>query len=129
MPGAVSNYLENALLNHVFRGVAYTSPTAIYVALYTSDPTDADIGTEVSGGGYARQQVTFNAPSDGVITNTADIVFPEATADWGTITHLGLRDAATAGNLLWYGPVVQSRLILTGDQLVIKAGTISVSLD
>jgi len=129
VPGAVSDYLENALLNHVFRGVAYTAPTAIYLALYTSDPTDADTGTEVSGGGYARQQVTFTAPSNGVITNTADIVFPEATADWGTITHLGLHDAVTGGNLLWHGPVVQSRLILTGDQLVIKAGTISVTLD
>ena len=59
MPGAVSDYLENALLNHVFRGVAYTAPTAIYLALYTSDPTDANTGTEVSSGGYARQQVTF----------------------------------------------------------------------
>lgn len=126
---AVSDYLENALLDHVFRGTAYTSPTAIYVALYTSDPTDADSGTEVSGGGYARQSVTFNAPSGGVITNSADIVFPEATADWGTITHIGLRDAATLGNLLWHGAVTQSRLILAGDQLIIKAGTLTVSLD
>ncbi len=126
---AISNYLENALLNHVFRNTAYTSPTAIYVALYTSDPTDADVGTEVSGGGYARQQVIFNAPSNGAITNSANIVFPEATADWGTITHIGLRDASSLGNLLWYGPARESRLVLTGDQAIIKAETLNVSLD
>lgn len=127
--GAVSNLLENALINHVFRNVVYTPPAAIYVALYTSDPTDADTGTEVSGGGYSRQAVTFNEPTDGKASNVDDIVFPEAETDWGTVTHIGLRDDATAGNLLWHGPVTQSRLILAGDQLIIKAGTLVVGLD
>jgi len=94
---ALSDYLENKLLDHALGTAAYTMPT-VYVALYTSDPTDADTGTEVSGGGYARQTVTFNAASGGSASNAGDITFPQATADWGTITHIGLRDAATGGN-------------------------------
>lgn len=125
---AISNYLENALINAVLRNTAYTSPTTVYVALYTSDPTDADTGTEVSGGGYARQAVTFAAPSDGATSNTADITFPEATASWGTVTHVGIRDAATAGNLLFHAALTVSKAIAAGDQLIIKAGDLDVSL-
>jgi len=126
---AISNYLEDALINHVFRNTAYTPPETIYVALYTTDPTDADTGTEVSGGDYARQAVTFAVPSDGATSNTADITFPEATANWGTITHVGLRDAATGGNLLWYGALTDSKTILAGDQFIFKADQLTVSLD
>jgi hypothetical protein len=71
-----SNYLENALINAVLRNTTYTSPATVYVSLYTSDPTDADSGTEVSGGSYARTAVTFGAPSNGVSTNSADVTFP-----------------------------------------------------
>ncbi|MGQ9698975.1 MAG: phage tail fiber protein [Armatimonadota bacterium] len=127
--GAISDYLEAALLNHVFRGVTYTPPTTLYVALYTSDPTDADTGTEVSGGGYVRQTVTFTTPSGGDVQNTTDIVFPTATASWGTITHVGIRDAATGGNLLYYGPLSVSKTIGAGDTFKIPAGQLVISLD
>lgn len=127
--GALSNYLEAALLNAVLRNIPYTSPATVYLALYKSDPTDADTGTEVSGGGYARQPVTFTAPSNGQVSNSADVIFPVATADWGTVTHVGIRDAATGGNLLWYGPLQVSKTILINDQLIIKAGDLVVSLD
>ena len=80
-----SNYLENALINAVLRATTYTSPATVYVSLWTSDPTDAGSGTEVSGGSYARTSVTFGAPSDGVTTNNADVTFPTATASWGTV--------------------------------------------
>lgn len=126
---AISNYLENALINHVFRNVSYTPPATIYVALYTTNPTDADVGVEVSGGGYVRQAVTFVAPSSGATSNATDVVFPEATTDWGTITHLGLRDADIGGNLLWYGPLSTSKTVLAGDQLIFKAGQLTISLD
>jgi hypothetical protein len=123
----MSNFLENKLVDHVLRNVAYTPPTTVYVALYTSNPTDADTGTEVSGGGYVRQAVTFTAPSDGATSNSADIVFPVATADWGTITHIGLRDAATLGNLLLYGALTVPKTIQSGDQFKILAGDLDVT--
>ena len=124
----MSNYLENALVNATLRNTTYTSPAAVYVALYTTDPTDADAGTEVSGGSYLRQAATFGAPSNGVSTNSADITFPVATANWGTITHIGIRDASSAGNLLYYGALSASKTINTGDQFKITAGNLSVTL-
>ena len=95
----MSNYLENALINATLRNTSYTSVATIYVALYTTDPTDADTGTEVTGGSYARTSVTFAAPSNGVSLSSADCTFPTCTAAWGTVTHMGLRDASTAGNV------------------------------
>ncbi len=105
------------LINDIYR----TNP--VYLALYTSDPTVNDTGTEVSGGDYARQEITFSAPAaeSGKQTskNTTEIQFPVATADWGTITHIGIRDAATAGSLISFGPLETSRTILSGDRFVI----------
>lgn len=127
--GALSDYLENKLLDHVLRNVAYTSPTTIYVALFTSAPSDAGGGTEVSGGGYARQAVTFSAASGGATSNSADVTFPTATANWGTITHIGLFDASTGGNLLLWGALTTSKTISTGDVLKIPAGDLDITLD
>jgi hypothetical protein len=126
---SMSDYLENALLNAVLRNTPYTSPSQVYVALFTSDPTDAGTGTEVSGGGYARQAVTFNAPSNGQVTNASDILFPIATASWGTVTHVGIYDAQTGGNLLFSGALTTSKTISANDQLKIAAGSLSISLD
>lgn len=123
----LSNYLENELFDHVLRNASYTSPTTVYLALYTDDPTDADSGTEVSGGSYARQAVTFTAPSDGAGDNTANITFPEATGDWGAITHVGIRDASTAGNLLFHSPTTVTKTILTGDTYQVNTGDLDVS--
>ena len=78
----MSNYLENGLLNAVLRATSYTSPTTVYVGLYTSDPGEGNTGTEVSGGSYARKSATFNAPSNGVCTNSAAVEFDQATASW-----------------------------------------------
>ena len=126
----MSNYLENALINVTLRATSYTAPTTVYVALYTTDPTDADIGTEVStsGTGYARTAVTFAAPSNGVSTNSADVTFPTATASFGTVTHIGLRDASTAGNLLYHTPLDASKTIASGDIFKISTGNLSVTL-
>jgi len=123
-----SNFLENALINAVLRNTTYTSPATVYVSLYTSDPTDADTGTEVSGGSYARTAVTFGAPSNGVSTNSADVTFPVATASWGTITHMGLHDASTSGNLLFHSPLDTSKTIDSGDIFKFSSGNISVTL-
>ncbi len=123
-----SNYLENALINAVLRNTSYTSPATVYVSLYTSDPTDADSGTEVSGGSYARTSVTFGAPSNGVSTNSADVTFPTCTASWGTVSHIGIHDASTAGNLLFHTPLDTSKTIDSGDIFKITTGNLSVTL-
>jgi len=124
----MSNFLENALVNATLRNTTYTSPATVYVALYTSDPTDADTGTEVTGGSYARTSVTFAAPSNGVSLSSADVTFPTCTAGWGTVTHIGLRDASTAGNLLYHTPLDSSKTIDTGDIFKISTSNLSVTL-
>ena len=124
----MSNYLENALINATLRNTSYTSPTTVYVALYTSDPTDADTGTEVSGTSYARQSVTFGSPSNGVTTNSAAVEFPQAGGSWGTVTHIGIRDASTSGNLLYHTALDASKAISTGDVFRIASGSLSVTL-
>ena len=123
-----SNYLENALINAVLRNTSYTSPATVYVSLYTSDPTDADSGTEVSGGSYARTAVTMGAPSNGVSTNSADVTFPTCTASWGTVSHIGIHDASTGGNLLFHTPLDTSKTIDSGDIFKITSGNLSVTL-
>ena len=123
-----SNFLENALINATLRATTYTSPATVYVSLYTSDPTDADSGTEVSGGSYARTSVTFDAPSNGVTQNSADVTFPTATASWGTVTHIGIHDASTSGNLLFHTPLDTSKTIDSGDIFKITTGNLSVTL-
>ena len=123
-----SNFLENALINAVLRNTTYTSPATVYVSLYTTDPTDADTGTEISGGSYARTAVTMGAPSNGVSTNSADVTFPTATASWGTVTHIGIHDASTAGNLLFHTPLDTSKTIDSGDIFKITTGNLSVTL-
>lgn len=123
----MSNYLENALINATLRNTSYTSPAVVYLALYTNDPTDADTGTEVTGNGYVRQSITFGAPSNGVSTNSAAIEFPQATGSFGTVTHVGIRDALTAGNLLYHTPLDASKTIATGDVFRVASGSLSVS--
>ena len=123
-----SNYLENALINAVLRNTSYTSPATVYVSLYTTDPTDADSGTEVSGGSYARTAVTFGAPSNGVSTNSADVTFPTCTVSWGTVSHIGIHDASTSGNLLFHTPLDTSKTIDSGDIFKITTGNLSVTL-
>jgi hypothetical protein len=124
----MSNYLENALINATLRNTSYSSPATVYVALYTTDPTDADTGTEVSGGSYARTAVTFGAPSDGVSTNNAAVEFPTCTSSWGTITHIGIRDASTSGNLLYHTALDVSKAIDVDDIFRITTGNLSVTL-
>lgn len=125
---AMSDYLENAIINATLRGTAYTSPTTVYLALFTSDPTDAKTGTEVTGGAYARQTIAFNAPSNGMAVSSADVLFPVATASWGTVTHIGIMDALTGGNLLYHGQLTNTKTIATDDQLKIAAGDVSITL-
>lgn len=133
MAGAMSNYLEEKILNAIFRNQTFSSPTDVYIGLYTSDPTDNDSGTEVTGGGYVRQKITFNAPTQvsgkAQLVNATDIKFPIATGAWGTVTHIALRDANVSGNLLFYGAISTPKTISVDDQLIFQAGDIKISLD
>ena len=123
-----SNYLETQVLAHTFSNTAYTSPTTVYVGLFTSDPTDADTGTEVSGGSYVRRAGSFTT-SGNTATTSAAIEFPTATASWGTITHIGIYDALSAGNLLAYAPLTAAKAIASGDVFRIPTGDIDITLD
>ena len=124
----MSNFLENALINATLRNTTYTSVATVYVSLWTSDPTDAGSGTEVSGGSYARTAVTFAAPSNGVTTNSADVTFPTATGSWGVVGWIGINDAASSGNLLYHSPLDTSKTIDSGDIFKISTGNLSVTL-
>jgi hypothetical protein len=127
-----SDYYESKVLDHMLRGTAFTPPSTVYVALFTAAPTDAGGGTEVSGGGYARQSVAFGAPSGTAptqIANSADVTFPVATASWGTVVAFGLFDAATAGNLLAWDNLTASKAIDVNDQAKFATGDLKVTLD
>jgi hypothetical protein len=124
----MSNYLENALIDATLRNTSYTSPTTVYVALHTADPQDDASGAEVSGGSYARTSATFGAPSDGASSNSADVTFPTATASWGAVTHIGIWDASSSGNLLYHTALDSSKTIDSGDIFKITATNLTVTL-
>jgi hypothetical protein len=124
----MSNYLENALINATLRATTFTSPATVYVSLHTADPTDDGSGTEVSGGSYARKSATFASPSNGASSTSADVTFDQATGSWGTITHIGLWDNSTSGNLLYHTALSASKAIATGDIFKIASGSLTVTL-
>jgi hypothetical protein len=124
----ISNYLEDALINGTLRATTFTAPAAVYVSLHTADPTDAGTGTEVSGGSYIRQAATFAAPSNGSSATDADVTFPQATGNWGTIGWIGIWDAQTTGNMLYHTALDTSKAIDTGDIFKIATGSLTVTL-
>jgi hypothetical protein len=124
-----SDYLENKVLDHVLRNVSYSSPTTVFVGLYTSNPTDTNSGTEVSGGSYARQSLSVTTASAGVVTSSADVTFPQCTALWGSVGFIGILDAVTSGNLLMHTALTTAKTIDVGDILKITSGNLTVTLD
>jgi hypothetical protein len=127
---SLSNTYETNVLTWLLTGDAVTRPTSFYVALFTSNPDEDASGTEVSTSGtaYARQSVTFSV-SGNTATNTAAIEFATATASYGTVTHVGVFDASTAGNLIAYAALSTSKAIDTGDVLRLPANDLDVTLD
>lgn len=126
---AFSNFLENELLDHTLAVGSYTMPVAVYIGLYTSAVGDDNSGTQVSGGSYARQAVTFNAAVSGSTSNSGTVNFPTATASWGTVTHFGIFDAVSGGNLLYWGALTTSKTVDNGDVFTFPAGNLTVTLD
>jgi hypothetical protein len=124
---AFSDYLENKVLDHVFGGVAYSAPATLYLALYTSDPGDDNSGTECSGTSYARQTIAFTVTND-TASNTSAVEFPTAGSAWGTITHVGILDALTSGNLLAHGALTASKTVAQGDVFRVPASDLDITL-
>jgi hypothetical protein len=116
-----STYLNDSYIN-VLRGIPFVPPAALYVALFTVAPGIGGGGTEVSLGGYARQLMTLTAPSSGQSANVADVLFPVASLDWGTVVAFAIFDASAAGNLLYFGNLSAARLIQATDQIRFPAG-------
>ena len=123
-----SDYLETKVLDHVFAGTAYTAPSTLYVALFTAAPSDSGGGTEVSGGGYARQTIAFTTSGD-TTSNNAAVEFPTATANYGSVTHVGIYDASSAGNLMAWAELTSSKNIETGDVFRIPSGDLDITLN
>ena len=122
----MSNYLETALGNAVLRNTAYTPPAKVYISLHTADP--GETGTnEISAGTYARQEIAFSVPTDGVFPSSAAVDFPVSTSNHGTITHFAIWDDVSAGNLLVYGELTTSRTYNTDQFLRVLAGELSVT--
>jgi len=129
MAGSFTDYLEDKILKHVFTNTAYTSPTTIYIGLFTAAPTDTGGGTEVSGSGYARKAGTFTVSGTGTLaTNSAAIDFDAATSSWGTIVAIAVFDASTSGNMLAWADLTTSKTISTGDVLRIPSGDLDITL-
>lgn len=139
---AMSDYLENKLVDHLFRATAYTAPATLYVGLLTAAPSDAGGGTEVATGSYARVAVTSgvsawkstnnttsgaSSGTGGVTRNAAAITFPTPSATWGTVTHFGIYDATTAGNLLFYGSLTISKTINQSDTVSFPADSLTIT--
>lgn len=143
--GALSDYLENKLIDHVFRGQAYTAPVTIYVELYTSACSDSARGTEVSGGSYARASLaaslanwagtqaagstTASSGTGGTTSNNAAISFATPSAGWGLVTHVGLSDASTAGNMLICIALTTSKTINSGDTVSFPIASLTNQID
>lgn len=130
-----TDYLENEVLDHILGGADFVRPASVYIALSTTTPAENGSGfTEPAVGAYARVAVTNNATewpaaSSGSKANANAVQFPTATADWGLITHYGIYDAASSGNLLMVGEMSPAQQVYDGDIPVIRAGDIVVNLD
>ena len=126
---SASNYLENKLLDHTLGGTAFTQPSGLYLALSTGSFADDNSGTELSGSNYSRKAMTFAAASSGSAATNAVVEFDAATGSWGTVSHWGIYDASTSGNLLFHGSFTASKTIATNDILKVASGSITISLD
>lgn len=126
---AASNYTENLALNWLLTSGSATRPTAWYLALFTTDPTDAGSGTEVSGTNYTRKAIAFSV-TDATASNSSTVTFDAAgSGGWGTITHVGIYDASTSGNLLFHGAVTTSKTIDEGDTFQVSSTNLQITLD
>jgi len=123
-----TNFLETEILDHVFAGAAYTAPSTLYLGLFTGAPGEAGGGTELSGSAYVRKPITFTTSGD-TTSNNAAVEFPTATGSWGTVTHVGVFDASTSGNLMVYATLSASKAVASGDVFRVPSGDLDITLN
>lgn len=142
---ASSDYFENKMIDQIFRAQAFSFPATLYIGLLTAAPSDTGGGTEVSGGSYARQGVacslanwagtqsagstTASSGTGATTSNNNVITYPTPSANWGTVTHFGIYDAVSGGNLIFWGPLSSAKAVFTGDAVSIQAGQLQVQFD
>ncbi len=130
MANSWSNYLEAAVLNHVFRNTALTSPTTVYLALFSTAAGEAGGGTELTGNGYARLATAFDAPSpSNQIINTDTETFTASGGAWLAIVGHSMFDAVTVGNDLCFEDSVSGPTLADGDSYEFGPGDITITLD
>ena len=141
---AMSDFLEQALIDHIFRTTGFTQPTVMAVALLTTLAVDADtgqftVGTGVevaNAGSYVRQDVTSidaawtDPGAAGLTDNVSEIAFPTATANWGTIVGIALVSSVTfdAGDMYFHGALSTSKVVNDGDTFKIAIGDLDITL-
>jgi len=127
---ALSDHAEKLILDWMMTAGTATRPTAWYVALYTAAPSDAGGGTELTGSGYAREAVAFAAATSGAGTtsNTGAVIFTADGGDWGSVTHMGIHDASSGGNLIWHGSLAAAKTVADGDTLEFAVGNIDLTV-
>ena len=123
-----SNHLADKLIDATVRNTPYVTPLEVFIALYTTNPTKLDVGVEVKEPSYNRQEIVMSVPVEGQSENSAQIDFAEATSNWGWITHIGIRDQAYDGNLLYFTAIGDSKNILTGDQFKVLTNKLKLTL-
>lgn len=142
---AMTDYLENKIIDWLFRGQTFTPPAGLHMGLLTAAPSDSAAGTEVSGNNYARVNLapsltnwagtqaaastTASTGTSGTTSNNSAINFPTPSATWGTVTHFAIYDASTAGNMLFYGALTTSKTINSGDTVSFAAAALTVQID
>jgi len=124
---AMSDYLENEILDHILSVGSYTMPSAVYVGLSTGSFNDDNSGTELTGNNYSRVAATFSAAASGTTSNSAAIEFAASTGSWGSVSHFGIFDAASSGNLLIHGAFTVAKTIASGDILKIPTGDLDIT--
>lgn len=133
----MSNYLEEKIIKLLFKGEALSAPTSIYVALCTAEPTEEQVGgglPEISGGGYTRKAVAtganWSAPTGGNGTTKNQLEVKWDNVQWAAqIVGVALCDAASAGNVLFYGALAATKDIAVGDSVTFPVDSIVVQLD
>ena len=123
-----SNYLANATINATTRGVAYSPPVKVWVALYTTNPSKDDTGVEVTGATYTREELTLSSPVSGVSTNENLMQWNTATTAWGIVTHVTIHDSSVGGNLLYFTELDVPKNIEVGDQFQITINNLKLTL-
>lgn len=125
----MSNYLENKVIDVFFRNQSFTAAPTVYVALFTAvTDSEAGTGTEVSGGGYARQAITFGSPSNGVSSNSGTVSWTASGANYGVVSHFAVYDALSGGNALTaIKALSSSKTINDGDTATFAVSALSLT--